>query len=166
MKLSLNQNAILWGSCGFLGFSLLTGELSARPEYHADLLASAETTCRAELCIACHTSANGGGPSSQPFFIALLGAGYSVVQSGTMSEALDELEQAETDSDDDGVGDVDEVMAGTDPNSASGTDFCGGAEFGCLSLSPTPRRFGIGAIAWVLAAIGAWRWACRPVRPR
>jgi hypothetical protein len=67
-------------------------------------------------CILCHGSTAGGGPVVQPFGKSMLAAGLTMSGGGTLTSALDKLEQDGTDSDGDGVGDIDELKVGTSPN--------------------------------------------------
>lgn len=117
-----------------LALLLGTHTAQARPEYHERLIQAAGTECPAQLCIACHQTESGGGAFSQPFYIALLLAGYDFNDPDTLLPAFQTLQDEETDSDEDGILDVDEIALATNPNAPGGPDFCGGPTHGCLRI--------------------------------
>ena len=90
-------------------------------------------------CNLCHASAGGGGPVPQPFAQALVAEGLTGgSDTDALATALDALTAAGTDSDGDGVTDVDELAAGTNPNDDSA--FCGDAavtppSYGCFNTA-------------------------------
>lgn len=99
-------------------------------------------------CTLCHTSAIGGANATQPFAVSLLGAGVAASDDASLIAALDELEDNGTDSDADGVGDIDELRAGTNPNVPDeGPD--GGTPNGLPPPLPPPQpvQFGFGCAA-------------------
>ena len=121
---------------------LFAAQVGARPEYHQALTDAAGTVCPAELCVACHENAAGGGSFTQPFFGALLVAGYDFAKPSSMAPALNELRAAATDTDNDGVPDTEEITQATNPNAEGDEVYCGGPEFGCLRVArgnPPPR---------------------------
>jgi hypothetical protein len=105
-------------------------------------------------CTVCHeTNVGGSGTVTQPFGIAMMGAGLLTSDLTSLDAAVAELEAAGTDSDGDGEPDVAELTAGTDPNVADAA-MCEGAveapTYGCLSVTG-----GAGAAGGVLLAVGA-----------
>jgi hypothetical protein len=66
---------------------------------------------------------NGGGLADQPFAKSLLEIG-GVESSDAMQYAVDQLKQENVDSDGDGVGDIDEISQGKDPNYAGDALIC------------------------------------------
>lgn len=87
-------------------------------------------------CTACHTTpGGGGGTATRPFAVSLRDAGLQPFNNSSLEAALAQLETEGTDSDGDGVGDIDELRAGSDPNGAGGAD--GGPE-------PEPVQYGFG----------------------
>jgi hypothetical protein len=70
----------------------------------------------APQCNLCHGSISGGGPVVTPLGQAMLAAGLTMSGGSTLTNALDKLAADGTDSDGDGVSDIDELTAGTNAN--------------------------------------------------
>jgi hypothetical protein len=83
-------------------------------------------------CALCHATAAGGGPVTQPFGQSMMARGLRGGNKSSLSTALQALEAEGTDSDGDGLGDVEELRMGLDPN------FDGDA-------GSVPPQFGCGA---------------------
>jgi hypothetical protein len=83
-------------------------------------------------CALCHATAAGGGPVTQPFGQSMMARGLRGGNTGSLATALQALEAEGTDSDGDGLGDVEELRMGLDPN------FDGDA-------GSVPPQFGCGA---------------------
>jgi hypothetical protein len=66
---------------------------------------------------------NGGGRADQPFARSLLEMG-GIESADAMKYAVDQLKQQNVDSDADGVGDIDEISQGKDPNYAGDALIC------------------------------------------
>lgn len=71
----------------------------------------------APACLLCHTATAGGaGTATKPFAVSMRAAGLVPFNVTSLEAALTALEADGTDSDGDGTGDIDELVAGTDPN--------------------------------------------------
>jgi hypothetical protein len=68
-------------------------------------------------CIICHGSAQGGGPVSQPFGQAMLADGLNSSGGVSLTAALDKMEADKTDSNGDGIPDIEELRQGIEPTS-------------------------------------------------
>lgn len=105
-------------------------------------------------CTVCHTSALGGlGTVNTSFGTAMRAEGTTGgAASASVEAALDALLSKKTDSDKDGVGDVDELKAATDPNVATGAKpDPNKLKYGCgSSVAPVEGLFALGA--WILAS--------------
>ncbi len=96
------------------------------------------STDHPRMCRLCHTSDLGGsGTITQPFGKALQARGLASENAELLKTALAQLEADKVDSDGDGVTDIDELKALTDPNKVS----TGGGEDEELP----PLKFGCGA---------------------
>jgi hypothetical protein len=93
-------------------------------------------------CTLCHNGTPGTGTVTTPFGKAMRSRGVHAYDEDSVVTALDALAAEKTDSDGDGVPDIDELKAGTSPNGGSITP-----EYGC-ALAP-----GAGGPSASLAAI-------------
>lgn len=66
-------------------------------------------------CLLCHGSKQGGGPVTQSFGLAMLDAGLTSSGSASLTGALDKLEANKTDSNGDGIPDIEGLKQGVEP---------------------------------------------------
>lgn len=119
--------------------SLVTGSASASSDYPSSLQSALGLSAGPPPCTLCHrTNSGGSGTAGTPFATAMRNAGLTGGgDTASLIRALDTLTAASTDSDGDGVPDVSELRAGTDPNASLAPQ-----------LTPTvPPRYGCGASA-------------------
>jgi hypothetical protein len=113
------------------------------------------------MCTLCHRNQSGGRDSvEQPFGITLMEHGLTSFDGAGLERILTEMEANGDDSDDDLVGDIAELKAGTDPNVNDITGKAGErARHGCYCSTPgggAPRS-PVGG-PWLTALlICAWR---------
>lgn len=92
-------------------------------------------------CTLCHTTPRGGNlTANTPFGVQTRRAGLDCCKPAELGDILGSIEQQVVDSDEDGVPDVAELRADSDPNSGAATIGCApGTESGGCSLSaPAP----------------------------
>ena len=124
-------------------------------------------------CTLCHETESGGfGTVTKPFGKSMMARGLVAQNLGSLDTALDALAAEHTDSDHDGVADIDELKAGSDPNVAGG----GSAtppSFGCFDASgqrSSPLALLPLVLAWVLlrsrrATLATPQWRADERRP-
>ena len=101
-------------------------------------------------CSLCHAKGNtGSGTVVTPFGWSMRGAGIDVEDATTVGKALDALKATNADSDGDGVTDIAELTAGTDPNTAGKVPIPNGEEpgYGCGGKAPDPNQREEGSLA-------------------
>lgn len=107
-------------------------------------------------CSVCHAKGNtGSGTVVTPFGWSMRGRGLEADDPKSVGIALDALKNAKTDSDGDHVSDVDELVAGTDPNVAGSVPLPNGEQtgYGCGGSAPDPNRRGEGSFAPLAVAM-------------
>ena len=102
-------------------------------------------------CVLCHASSAGGnGTITTPFGNAMYVRGLDAQNLSSVNEALLVMQSEAVDSDSDGTTDLDELVAGSDPN---GIDY----GFGCAAASaPLDLSLCAALVGWV-----ALRWRRR-----
>lgn len=105
-------------------------------------------------CMLCHdTPAGGSQTANQPFAVALVAEGLLFTDDATLGTALDAVAAGDYDSDEDGGGDVGELLAGTNPN-PGGIDFCpveGGPPELTRGCAGESAAVAVGVTVWALA---------------
>lgn len=89
-------------------------------------------------CTLCHNTPSGGiGTVTTPFGKSMMSRGLVAQNIASLDTALDALSAERTDSDHDGVPDIDELKAGTDPNVAGG-GAVSPPSYGCFDVTGQP----------------------------
>jgi len=108
-------------------------------------------------CIICHANNNGGmGTVVQPFGLNMKGANLAEENTDSLKKALDALEAAHTDSDCNGVPDIEQLKGGQDPNTGEYIDGSG------KTAMPSPGCGGtvaFGCGAQLSRVAGSWQGA-------
>ena len=105
----------------------------ASPDYPATLRDELALSCEPS-CLLCHTIDVGGfGTANTPFGAALRRVSLECCQEDQIVPALDKLSVSKADGDQDGIADVTELRAGTDPNALDAGLPCGKprGNYGC-----------------------------------
>jgi Bacterial TSP3 repeat len=128
----------------------------ASPAYPVAVQADLKLT-ETPRCTLCHTTDLGGkGTISSYFGRTLLRDGAQGNDDiGALKAALEMMESEQTDSDGDGVSDIDELRAGTDPNDGPGpSDPLPTPQTGCALRGAAQQ--GASGSAWLWCALGAY----------
>jgi hypothetical protein len=110
-------------------------------------------------CSLCHSKGNTGpGTVSTPVGLSLKARGLQPGGRASVSTSLAALDRDHTDSDGDGVADVDELRSGSDPNSPEPTSAAGRADpaYGCGGGRSQGRNDAQGPLPVMLAACVGW----------
>ena len=117
--------------------TLLAGGLAhASSNYPAEIRAHLGLSYTPD-CTLCHNVPSGGyGTVTTPFGTSMRARGLVAQNVQSLDTALDALAAEKTDSDGDGVPDIDELKAGTNPNSSGGA--VPPPTYGCFDVSGQP----------------------------
>lgn len=97
-------------------------------------------------CALCHTNGiTGKGTVTTPFGKSMMARGLVASDETALNSALDKMVTDKVDSDGDGVTDIDELKAGTDPNTKAG-ETATAAGYGCNATAGDPSALGAGLL--------------------
>jgi len=134
------------------------GVARAKPEFPPEIARHLSASVD-PACSVCHLEGKTGGITVvTPFALALRAHGFTG-PSATLNAALDRMTADGTDTDGDGVPDVEELRAGSDPNSPVPGATTADPQYGCGVASP--RRSTWAAVALIIAAAALRRRARR-----
>lgn len=165
---------------GVAGALLLPGVAFASPDFPSTVRTHLDMSCTPK-CSICHLTDPGlGSNANQVFAQTILGqVGERSLSPETLVEILDELAAAQTDSDEDGVSDIDELRGSSgegsgqagagssgatrDPSVVGAGDPCAGEVlYGCgaaqVAPAPAPRAwYGVAAVLGLFASLWFFR---------
>lgn len=110
-------------------------------------------------CAICHQDGKTGtGTVTTPFGVSMRSHGLVPNDTSTLTKALDALEAEKVDSDGDGTPDIEELQAGSDPNTAGGGSINGPpVAYGCgasARIAPEGPLDAVAAFGSALAVLG------------
>lgn len=112
-------------------------------------------------CTFCHATPQGAGPVTTKFGQSMLGAGMTT-NVATVGPALDTLNANHTDSDGDGMPDIQQIQAGLDPSTGMSQPNVPAERYGCgARVAATPVHFNgtaVGALSLIGLVVLARRW--------
>lgn len=157
------------GSAALLSATLLLGsEASASSSYPEEVKAHLGLSST-PACTLCHEGTPGYGTATTPFGASAKGTyGLSAQDTSKLDSVLDSMATDKVDSDGDGVSDIDELKAGTDPNSAGGITAVQKPDliYGCQARVAGEQPGGAGGLAAFFAVALGVGWARRRGRRR
>lgn len=152
------RSTIVIVAMGCLVFGLAETQAHATPNFPA-VVQSKLKLADAPDCTLCHAGAPGRGTVTTPFGETIRSRGAIAYDENALKTALDAISAEKKDSDKDGVPDVDELAASTDPNAAAGVTVIV-PEYGCgvgRGHATSGSGWLVGVIALLLLARAARR---------
>jgi len=142
-----------------LVFSLLAVPAAASPSFPAEI--AAHLSAPTPPCTICHQGTPGLGTATTAFAEAMKARGLVPGDLTALDTALDALAAEHHDSNGNGVGDIDELKAGNDPNGGSVATVT--PTYGCVgSVAPAPRLGAAALVAFFMAIRLRRRASLRP----
>jgi hypothetical protein len=146
---------IIFGWSFFALVALSAGTAAATPTFPNAIQRDLSLTY-SPPCSHCHVGGNTTAAAVQtPFAKSMKARGMVAYDETKLQAALDQMTSDRVDSDHDGVSDIDELRAGTDPNLGSGQE---PVTYGCTVSGARGGRSGSGHAAVALGLVLA---ACR-----
>ncbi|MBX3128315.1 MAG: hypothetical protein KF718_16445 [Polyangiaceae bacterium] len=122
----------------------------ASPSYPGVVESELETACPPP-CAVCHQDQNGGkGTAIKPVAESMIDQGLEGDDEASLRAALAGLDRDAVDTDGDGISDIAELKAGTDPNTDGQAPICG-PQYGCGARVCPSARFDFAA--WFVATL-------------
>ena len=137
---------------GCMTLGVLSTPAGARPEYPAEVQEGIGLDCTPS-CLLCHTILEGGLEYLNPY------GGSLIAAIGRKGAAQAVLDSAQSHSDDDGIPDLEEIYANTDPSTPNkpgeGDPICSAAQYGCGARIAPLSGSALADKGWsLLAALG------------
>ncbi len=145
------------------GIALFAGVASASANY-PETVKTHLGLKSAPQCTLCHADGKTGiGTVNTPFGKTARGDHLVSGDTSKLTEVLDQMKTDATDSDDDGIGDIEELIAGTDPNLVGGGVVAEKPEltYGCAATLSPGRPAPSSGAALGLTLVAAFAWARR-----
>jgi hypothetical protein len=144
----------------FAGASALvlsSGDALASPIFPDAIAETVGAGSNVPVCTICHASLSGGiGTVVKPFGQYMQSRGLTFGNTDSLKAALQAMIGEKHDTDGDGIPDVDELKAGTDPNGASNSDVEPIA-YGCGRVAPRPPLDGAAFFAALVVMVALVR---------
>jgi hypothetical protein len=147
------STALVAGSLLVAGAASASGDYPAIVKSHLSLMST-------PACTLCHDGSPGVGTATTPFGTTAQGQGLKLGNTALLETTLDKMKTAKSDSDKDGETDIDELIAGTDPNTAGGV-VNPELTYGCVATLAPGRPSPSSGVAFGLALVAAAAWARR-----
>lgn len=148
-----------FASTALVASSLLFAGAASASRTFPNVIKSHLTLTSAPSCMLCHSGLPGVGTATTLFATTAQKAGLTAGDTALLTTTLGKMKAAKDDSDGDGDIDIDELIAGTDPNSAGGV--VTPITYGCVATLAPGRPAPASGAAFGLALVAAVAWARR-----